>query len=59
MRNLRLGLLVCATAVSCKSASKPLPSTFTLHYHRAASDYDGWTVQTTAGAAEASPSETP
>ncbi len=32
----------------------PVPSGFTLHFHRALSDYAGWTVETTAGAVEPS-----
>lgn len=32
----------------------PVPSGFTLHFHRALSDYTGWTVETTAGAVEPS-----
>ena len=44
-------LLSCA---GCKGATIPPPPTpaFTLHYHRSASDYSGWTAQVSAGANE-------
>lgn len=57
-RSARWILLVLAPLVqACSgggSSAPPAPTSFTLHYHRALSDYAGWTVATTAGAAQAS-----
>ena len=50
----RLPLLLLSLAACHTSATPPPPAAFTLHYHRALADYSGWTVQTSAGAAEAS-----
>jgi pullulanase-type alpha-1,6-glucosidase len=48
--------LAAALFASCSKNSGPAPATpaFTLHYHRALADYDGWTVQVTGGAVETS-----
>jgi pullulanase len=37
-------------------AAPPLPNTLKVHYHRPLADYAGWTLQTTAGAVEATAS---
>ena len=50
----RLPLLLLSLAACHKNAVAPPPAAFTLHYHRALADYSGWTVQTSAGAAEPS-----
>ena len=47
-------LLLAACGSPSTPAPPPVPAAFTLHFHRALSDYAGWTVETTAGAVEAS-----
>jgi pullulanase len=50
-------LVLASLAQACSSggsSAPPAPTAFTLHYHRALSDYAGWTVATTAGAAQSS-----
>src|SRR5712692_1081731 len=48
--------LAAALFASCSKNSGPPAVTpaFTLHYHRALADYDGWTVAVTGGAVETS-----
>ena len=60
-RNFRLPmtalLLALAAACSSKSSSSPpVSSSFTVHYHRAGSDYAGWQVEPSAGSVETSAS---
>ena len=56
-------LFVAAGLTGCSSSSNggnnpdsgtPTPSAFTLHYHRALSDYSGWNLAVSAGANETS-----
>jgi pullulanase-type alpha-1,6-glucosidase len=51
---LLVSLALAAACTSSKKSEPPAPATFTVHYHRALGDYAGWTVETTAGAVEAS-----
>src|SRR5260221_5144521 len=57
----KTGLLLCWAATFACSSTPSTPavsSAFTLHYHRALGGYAGWTVQTPAGAVEASATST-
>ena len=55
-------LFVAAAIAACSSSDNgnkpdsgtPTPSAFTLHYHRALSDYSGWNLAVSAGANETS-----
>jgi pullulanase-type alpha-1,6-glucosidase len=62
LRHLLTVLVVASLLAACggksSSSTPPVSSAFTLHYHRAAGDYAGWTVETTAGAVEASVAST-
>ena len=50
-----LALAACSSSISGGGAGPTGPSAaFTLHYHRPAADYAGWTVVPAAGAVEAS-----
>ena len=40
--------------VACSKSSPPVSPAFALHYHRALSDYSGWTAQVSGGAVETS-----
>lgn len=51
-------LLVALLAACSSSSGGGGARTFTLHYHRAAADYAGWTLEPTAGAVEASVAST-
>ncbi|HUM13016.1 MAG TPA: pullulanase-associated domain-containing protein, partial [Myxococcaceae bacterium] len=48
----------CSSNDNNGDGGTPVPSAFTLHYHRALSDYTGWTLVPSAGANEASASST-
>jgi pullulanase-type alpha-1,6-glucosidase len=43
-----------AVAAGCGKSAPPASPAFTLHYHRALSDYAGWTIQVSGGAVESS-----
>ncbi|MGZ6123670.1 MAG: pullulanase-associated domain-containing protein, partial [Myxococcales bacterium] len=56
----RVAAALLFAGIACGKNEAPVSSQFTLHYHRPLADYDGWAVQTSAGANEATaPARTP
>jgi hypothetical protein len=55
-----LALLLLFSLVACgkRSSASPDSGAFTLHYHRALSDYAGWQAQVSAGSVLATASST-
>src|SRR5712691_5372698 len=55
MRPIPFATAIAAIALAaCSKTTPPASPAFTLHYHRAASDYSGWTAQVASGAVETS-----